>query len=157
MWKPAAGLIALTLAAVPHAHAATCDAEIKLFAERYDLLSELPRAVPPSGAPEPPTTTETRGVPPQTLSRSGGVMEPPEQGRIVTIEPPLSGADVMPTKPEIPPHTSEGPSRSTTELGGAKRLQMQSLLNAARAAQREGKEAECFERLGEARNIPESG
>jgi hypothetical protein len=153
MWRSTAGLIAVALTAVPHTLAATCDEEIKRFAERYDLLSELPRAEPPSGAREP--TTETRRVAPETLSKSGGVIEAPEQGRTVTIEPPLSGADVMPTRPKITPPATQAPR--TTELSGAQRLQMQSFLNAARAAEREGKEAECFERLDEARSISERG
>ncbi|HEX2113975.1 MAG TPA: hypothetical protein VHM01_06180 [Alphaproteobacteria bacterium] len=42
-------------------------------------------------------------------------------------------------------------------LPASKRRQMQVLLNGARAADQQGKEAECFERLSEARAIPEPG
>ena len=158
MWRTLLFAVAFTLVVVPCARAASCDEEIELFAKQYDLLAELPRAEPPAGspAPEPPATMESRGVPPEALSRSGGVVEPPEQGRTVTIEPPPTG-DLMPTTPEVKPHTAERPSQGAAELGAAKRMQMQSLLNAARAAERQGREAECFERLGEARAIPEPG
>jgi hypothetical protein len=152
MWKPAAGLVALTFVAIPHTHAATCDEEIKLFAEQYDLLSEVPRSEPPSGAHETPATMESRGVRPETLSRSDDAMESPKQGPPLRTDAPLSGVDVMPA-----PHTSDRRPQGTEEMSGTKRLHMQSLLNAARAAQREGKETECFERLGEARSIPEPG
>ena len=148
----------LMLAAAPcPLQAASCAAEIDLLAKQYDLQTELPRAKPPAGTtPEAPATTESRGVPPEALSQSGGVIEPPEQGRTVTIEPPRTG-DTMPTAPPVPPQTAERPSQNPTALSAAKRMQMQSLLDAARAADRQGREAECFERLGEARAVPEPG
>jgi hypothetical protein len=158
MWKRiiAAGVLMVAAAPCPP-QAATCAAEIDLLARQYNLPTKLPRAEPPAGtAPEAPATTESRGVPPEALSQSGGVIEPPEQGRTVTIEPPRTG-DTMPTAPPVPPQTAERPSQSPTELSAAKRMRMQSLLDAARAADREGREAECFERLGEARAVPEPG
>ena len=42
-------------------------------------------------------------------------------------------------------------------IDAGKRRQMQVLLNGARSAYQQGKEAECFQRVAEARAIPEPG
>jgi hypothetical protein len=98
-------------------------------------------------------------VPPSdSLSQSGGAVAPPEgSGRTVVIEPPAAGIAPMPTTPDLRPHTSQPPSTSPSELSGAKRAQMEGLLQAARAAEAHGKEAECFERLVQARALAEPG
>jgi hypothetical protein len=46
---------------------------------------------------------------------------------------------------------------SGVPLSPTKRARMEALLNAARAADQQRKTAECFERLSEARAIPEPG
>jgi hypothetical protein len=58
---------------------------------------------------------------------------------------------------EPPSGAVERPATGSAELSAAKRNEMQGLLDAARAANAQGEEAKCFERLSEARAIPEPG
>jgi hypothetical protein len=70
------------------------------------------------------------------------------------------------------PHAAQGPGSAPREaasgsaqprsgsgvpLSATKRARMEAFLNAARAADQQRKTAECFERLSEARAIPEPG
>jgi hypothetical protein len=137
------------------ADAADCAAEIELLRQQYALSP--PQAGSRSGAVEAPATTESRGIPPEALSRSGGEIAPPESGGARVIEPPRAEGDPMPTRPPLPPQTHDAPVTGATELSAAKRMQMQALFDAARAAQAQGREAECFERLGDARALAEPG
>lgn len=156
MWKLSATVAALAMAATA-AHAASCSDEVEQFAAQHNLQAELPRAEAPAGTTaERPATTESRGVPPAALSRSGGVIAPPNQGRTVTIEPPRTN-DAMPTAPELRPHTAERPSQDQAATEAATRTQVQSLVVSARAAAREGNEAACRERLEQARAIGKTG
>jgi hypothetical protein len=141
---------------VPEVEAQTCSEQIDEMARQHALSADPPRAPPPSGSVEAPATEESRGLPPESLSRSGGVIAPPGEGRGRVIEPPRAGSNAMPTAPPVPPQTSEAPSTGAAELGAAKRAQMQSLLEGARAAARQGNEAECLDRLEEARAIPDA-
>ena len=63
--------------------------------------------------------------------------------------------------PESPSGAAdEQATRGASPEGGlpaGKRRQMQVLLNGARVAHQQGKEAECFQRLSDARAIPEPG
>jgi hypothetical protein len=158
MWKPVllAGAVALSWPAA--ALAGSCSSEIKLLEQQYNLTASLPQGEPRSGAAEPPATAESRGVSPSDkLGSSGGVLAPPEGGRTTVIEPPRMGPGSTPAPPSVPPHAAQGPSAGTTELGAAKRVQMQAHLDAAREADARGDEKQCFERLGAARAIPEPG
>ncbi len=134
--------------------AQSCSDGIDALARQYALSTGLPKAESAPGAGERPATEESRGVSPESLSRSGGVIAPPDEGRSRVIEPPRSGGDAMPTAPPVPPQTSQAPSTGSVEIGAAKRAQMQSLLDGARAAERQGNEGECLDRLNEARAIP---
>lgn len=130
MWKPV--LIGLLAAGAVSASAAaqSCGQEIGLLAQQYGLSSE--RAQPPeapAGTPQPPATSESRGIPPSDTP--SGSAEP---GRS-----PSPGATI------------------TAALSPAKRTKMQALLDAAREAQAQGNEAECLEKIGEARAVPEPG
>jgi hypothetical protein len=153
MWKVAF----ITLAAsglAGHALAASCEAEIAAMEQQYKLSSVLPKAEAPAGSPDTPATTESRGISPgDNLSRSGGVLAPPEGGRTAVIQPPSTGPGSTVTPPAVPPHTAQGPTPSsdTAELSATKRTQVQTALNAAREAEGRGDEKACFERLGEAR------
>lgn len=149
-----AGIGALAIA--PRAVAQTCSEGIAALARQYALSTELPQAEPPSGTAERPATEESRGVPPESLSRSGGVIAPPEEGRGRVITPPRAGEEAMPTAPPVPPQTSQAPSTSGAEISAAKRAQMQGLLNGAREAERQGNEAECLDRLNKARAVSEA-
>jgi len=95
------------------------------------------------------------------LARSGGVIQPPDEGRTPVIQPPRTGDDMTVT-PALPPQTGDGSGRSAgrsqpgrqsddTEAAAARRAQVQSLLTAAREASDRGNENECLERLAEAR------
>lgn len=155
-WLVAACAGVAALAVSSAARAQSCAEAIETFARQYALATELPRAEPPSGAVERPATEDSRGVPPESLSRSGGVIAPPGEGRGRVIEPPRTDGDGMRTAPPMPPQTSQAPSTGNTEIGAARRAQMQGLLDGARAAERQGNEAECRDRLDEARRIPQA-
>ena len=148
----AGGIAALAMA--PQAEARTCSEGIAALARQYALSTELPQAEPPSGTAERPATEESRGMPPESLSRSGGVIAPPQEGSGRVITPPRTGGDAMPTAPPVPPQTSQAPSTGSTEISAAKRAQMQSLLESARAAESRGDEAGCLDRLEKARAVP---
>jgi hypothetical protein len=157
MWRITALSIGAVLALISAAHATSCREQIATLALQYNLAADLPRAKPPAGATETPITEESRGVAASdTLSRSGGVLVPPQEGRSVVIDPPSTGPGSTPTLPQVRPHTSGQPSISTTELSGARRAQMEAKLQAARAADAQGNETECLRHLGEAKTIGDS-
>ena len=148
-------LIAAIVLAPQVVRAQTCSDEIALFAQQYGLQADLPRAAPRSGS-EPPASGSL-GVPTQDLSRSGGVIAPPDGARGQVIEPPREVDPKMAT-PEEQLQTGTGEATGDkTQLNAAKRAQMQSLLDAARDAERRGDATECLERLSRARAIPEPG
>ncbi|HYD98657.1 MAG TPA: hypothetical protein VEH84_04690 [Alphaproteobacteria bacterium] len=88
------------------------------------------------------------------LAQSDGVIAPPATGDMPVIDPGTTGGsgatgDGMPTAPAIPPQTAEGGPQAG-DNGAAQQAQMESLVAAARDAQRRGDEAECTARLDEA-------
>jgi hypothetical protein len=147
-----------TFVAAPDLAAADCAAEVDQLASRYQVAADLPRTTPPpaDARGEVPATPESRGVPPEALQESGGVIAPPNEGRTRVIEPPVSSGSPMPTTPNLPPQTADRPVTKDTEMSAAKRTQLQSLLTAAKAAASQQREAECFQQLGEARALTES-
>jgi hypothetical protein len=137
--------------------AQTCENEIALLAQQYALSSELPKAQ----QPEQGQSSGSIGVPPQDLAKSGGVVAPPDGARGRVLDPPRQD-DPMVTTPEVRPQTQGGESPSSEKtprsaLDATQRAQMQGLLDAARAAQKRGDEAECLDRIARARTIPEPG
>jgi hypothetical protein len=144
----AVALLAAGCGAMPAAQSATCTEAVVQLAQQYGLSTELPRL-------EAPATEDSRGVPPDVLSQSGGVLAPPAQGAGRVQEPQPGTRDAMPTAPPAPPHSAQAPSRDAQQLDAVKRAQMQSLLQAARAAGRSGDEQRCWERLGAAKAIPQ--
>lgn len=151
-----AGLMAM--AAVSPLNAADCGAEVDQLASRYRIAVDLPQAAPPAPAArgEVPATTESRGIPPEAMKESGGVIAPPGAGRTPVIEPPQAGTGAMPTTPNIPPQTAERPTARANEMSAAKRTRLQSILTAAKAAAGQQREQECFQQLSEARSLTES-
>lgn len=145
-------LAALLLSAAPLAAQADCAADADRLAERYGLSAQLPQSGHPTGPSEAPATTESRGLPPEAMSRSGGVIAPPEEGRGRVISPPATDRG-MPTAPAVRP----APAPDDTQQRAAKAAQVQSLVTAARAAAQRGNEAECARRLEEARALGEPG
>ena len=86
-----------------------------------------------------------------------------EQYGLDTAKEPLAGSVETPATMESR-GTGAGdvqvPERDAAGVAGAteaKRARMQSLLDSARVAEANGAEAQCLERLGEARAIPEPG
>lgn len=86
-----------------------------------------------------------------------------EQYGLDTAKEPLAGAADTPATTEsrgANPGDTRVPDGDAAGRAGAtdaKRARMQSLLDAARVAETNGSEAQCLERLGEARAIPEPG
>jgi hypothetical protein len=73
----------------------------------------------------------------------------------MAVQPPVANPDRMPTTPDVkpsPPGNSAGTDASG--LTAADRARMESLLQAAQAAERQGKPEQCLERLREAEAIP---
>jgi hypothetical protein len=145
----ACGLGAFTV--VPMAGAADCTQEIGALAREYSITMELPRTEAP--LPQSRNGTEEPAVRSEDLARSGGVIAPPSEGQGRVIRPPETGAGATPTMPTLPPQTGERLSRNPVELGASERAQIQALLQAAKAADEQGQEAACFERLTRAKEI----
>src|SRR5262245_61866545 len=126
----------LTAATISPLSAADCGAEVDQLASRYRVSVGLPQgAASPDNKAEVPATTESRGIPPEAMKESGGVIAPPQGGsRMPTIEPPQQGSGAMPTTPNIPPQTAQRPTPRADEMSAAKRTQLQSILTAAKAA-----------------------
>jgi hypothetical protein len=150
-------LIVLALVAGTYGMAAaqSCGSEIDRLARQYNLSTEAPRAGtpetpatpanPPAGAGSGTTTTER-------LAQSGGVLTPPDTSAPMAIQPPRSNPDRMPTAPKAAP--GPGPSADASGLTAADRARMEGLLQGARAAERQGKQEQCLERLREAEAVP---
>ncbi len=145
MLKPMFAAAAIALAFHDPATAATCGTEIERFARQYDL------------SPQAPSSQGGPSLSAKDLSRSQGEIAPAQQPPARVIEPRTT--DPMPTTPEIPQQTGQGPTHDTesTEPGAARRSQMQALLEAAQSAQAQGKEDECLRDLSRARGLPGSG
>lgn len=150
-----AGLV--TLVTIPELSAADCGAEVDRLATHYRVSVDLPQAATPRATQgEIPATTESRGIPPEAMKDSGGVIAPPPEGRTPTLQPPQAGSGAMPTTPNIPPQTAERPTTRSLEMSAAKRTQLQSILTAAKAAAGQQREAECFQQLSQAQALTES-
>ena len=150
-------LIALALVAGTDTMAAaqSCGSEIDRLARQYNLSTEAPRA----GTPETPATPSTPSsgansgtTTTERLAQSGGVLTPPDTNAPMAIQPPRRNPDRMPTAPKVAP--GPGPDANLGGLTAADRTQMEALLQGARAAERQGKQEQCLERLREAEAVP---
>jgi hypothetical protein len=128
------------------ASAADCLDEVRSLAQRYHLSSDPPTAP----ADKAPST-----VRPGDLARSGGVIEPPPSPDRAVITPPRSAHDAMPTVPDVKDPPQQGAPVDAGKLGAAETTALQSLLVAARAQAERGADAECRDRLREARELVE--
>ncbi|HEY6715391.1 MAG TPA: hypothetical protein VI232_03530 [Reyranella sp.] len=136
----------LMVAAVDAARAAGCLDEVRSLADRYHLSS----APPTAPADKAPTT-----VRPGDLARSGGVIEPPPSPDRAVITPPRSAHDAMPTVPDVKDAPHNNAPVDAGRLGAAETTTLQAILVAARAQAERGAEAECRDRLREARELIE--
>ena len=88
----------------------------------------------------------------EALARSGGIVRPPATGsQGVILDPPETG-DEMAVTPE--PDPARPPGEKPRAMAGRESHAI-SVLRAARQAAREGDEAECAERLQQARDLME--
>lgn len=138
-------LASLAMAVIADAaSAAGCLDEVDSLAARYNLSSNPPDASPgKGGAP----------VRPGDLARSGGVIEPAPTPDRAIITPPRTARDPMPTVPEVKDAPKPPEQAGTGKLSAADMTTLQSLLVAARAQAKNGAEAECRDRLREAREL----
>jgi hypothetical protein len=139
--------------------AQSCGQAIDRLAQQYSLNTEETHTGS-TGAPAtpsaPPATAESQGLTStDRLARSGGVVSPPDVGTPMAIQPPKTNPDNMPTAPPVAPSPpgAAGPTDSGG-LSAADRTRMESLLTAARQAERQGKQAQCLDRLREAEAVP---
>jgi hypothetical protein len=137
----------LGLAIASPAEAQDCLAEVDRLAAQYGVSTDQPEAQ--AGENEPELAPDPGDTATEDLAESGGVIEPPEQGKTVIIEPPDIG-DPMATAPGVEPDTKGG---AEPALSAAERTQIQALLTEARAAGEKGDTEGCRARLREARNI----
>jgi hypothetical protein len=136
----------LMVAAADAASAAGCLDEARSLADRYHVSSDPP-TVPADKAP-----TMVR---PGDLARSGGVIEPPPSPDKAVITPPRSAHDAMPTVPDVKDTPQKSAPAEAGTLGAAETTALQALLVAARAQAERGADAECRDRLREARELIE--
>jgi hypothetical protein len=138
------------------ASAAGCLDEVRNLAQRYHVSSDPPTA---------PADKAPTAVRPGDLARSGGVIEPPPSPDKAVITPPRSAHDAMPTVPDVkdaPPKSpppgnapADAAKPDTGKLDAAQTTALQAVLVAARAQAERGSEAECRDRLKEARGLIE--
>jgi hypothetical protein len=147
--------LAVTAGIASSAAAQSCGMEIERLAQQYNLSTEAPSAgttEPPSSPAAPPSTAGSTTT--EKLAQSGGVLTPPDTGAPMAIHPPQSNPDNMPTAPPVKPAPQTQNETGSAGLTAADRARMESLLQAGRAAERQGKEQQCLERLREAAAIP---
>ena len=133
--------------------AAGCLDEARSLADRYHLSSD-----PPTASTDKAPGTVPGAVRSGDLARSGGVIEPPPSPDNAVITPPRTAHDAMPTVPDVkdaapknvPPNDAPA---GAGKLGAAETTALQALLVAARAQAERGAEAECRDRLREAREL----
>ena len=147
--------LAFTAGMISSAAAQSCGSEIDRLARQYNLSPEAPSAgstEPPASPAAPPSTAGTNTT--EKLAQSGGVLTPPDTGAPMAIQPPRSNPDRMPTAPPVRPSPQAQNDSGSAGLTAADRARMESLLQGARAAERQGKEQQCLDRLREAAAIP---
>ena len=135
----------------PAARAQSCGQAIDQLAQRYNLSTELPQY-----GSSVPTAPKSSSAPTRTerLAQSGGVLSPPDVGVPMAIQPPATEHAPMSTAPPLAPSPPASGFADAGSLTAAQRAQMESLLQAARAADRQGKPEECVERLRQAEAVP---
>jgi len=152
MLKPLAFSLALALAS-GSALAATCSEAVDRFAREHEVAKAGGPGDRSSMPATPPVTMEARGMTAtDKLADTGGVIQPPDVGRTPVLEPPKT-ANTMPTAPKIEPGPAPATPPSRVELDAATRAQLDSLLTAARQADKAGDSQRCYDRLSEAQKL----
>lgn len=136
-----AGLV-LTGLSVATASAGTCLAEVRALAAEHGIAVDPPNA---------PKDDADNGVTSKELSRSGGVIEPPNVNDPAVIEPPAGVRYGMPTMPDGGDNTPRG--RAVSPLGPEKLALLESLLVSARSEALRGDEADCYGQFRKAQDL----
>ncbi len=139
----AAGLVAAGWPGVSTA-ADSCLVRVEQFAQERGLSIDPPDAVPNS-----PGTAAT----PDTLGKSGGVIEPPPSQDKAVIEPRGDVHYGMPTMPEIPSQAKPGGGTAGDAKSASHQALLESALIAAKSEAERGNEKDCFERLQQAEQL----
>ncbi len=142
-------LLALAAAVVSApAFAQSCSGEIERLAQQYDIGAGTPRSGS-TEAPAPPAGHEPGAPTSERLGRTGGVVTPPDIDAPMSVHPPAGNPDNMPTAPPV-----QEPPGQAAALTDAERARMAALLDEARAAARQGKDAQCLEDLRATEAVP---
>ena len=136
-------LLALLLAGGTAAHAQSCLDQVRELGARYHVSTDPPTA---------PTRPTDKPVTSQDLARSGGVIEPPKTPDRSVISPPAKSPDRMPTVPDVTPRKKDESTAAGT-LKAEDRATLQGLLVAARDQAEHGREEQCLEQLGKAKDL----
>jgi hypothetical protein len=143
-------VLALMAAAIP-AGAQSCGSEVEHLASQYNLSLDTPRDGS-SGAPaNPPAPSADSGgagtTTAERASRAAGVLAPADTGSIAAVQPPA-------TAPGRAPNTGGAAVPSAGGLATGDRARMESTLQQALAAERQGKLTECLDLLRKAAAVP---
>jgi len=156
MGKPAmlaaSSAIALFVA-VNAAAAQSCGDEVQHLAQQYNLSTGTPREGASETSPAPTGSSGAGGTTAaERAARAEGVMAPPDAGATAVIQPPTAAPEKPPAAPETvrPPDSAGDPGG----LGAHDRTRMESLLQQALAAERQGKLTECLDLLRKAAALP---
>jgi hypothetical protein len=141
-------VLALMAAAIP-AGAQSCGSEVEHLASQYNLSLDTPRDGS-SGAPANPAASSDgggAGTTAERASRAAGVLAPADTGSIAAVRPPA-------TAPGRAPNTGGAAVPSAGGLATGDRARMESTLQQALAAERQGKLTECLDLLRKAAAVP---
>jgi hypothetical protein len=124
--------------------AGSCLGRIERFAQERGLSIDPPDAVPNSPGKAPT---------PDTLGRSGGVIEPPPSKDKAVIKPRGDIHYGMPTMPEVPPQAKPGGGTAGEAKSASDQALLESALIAAKSEAERGNEKDCLERLQQAEQL----
>jgi hypothetical protein len=139
----AAGLMAVGWSGLSPA-AGTCLGKVEQFAQERGLSID-----PPDAAPNGPGAAPT----PDTLGKSGGVIEPPPSQDKSVLEPRGDIHYGMQTMPEVPPQAKPGGGAPGEAKSASDQALLESALIAAKSEAERGNEKDCLERLRQAEQL----
>ena len=144
------------LAGAAEAPAQSCGREIERLARQYDLSTETPRsdATAAPAAPAGPPAASSGATAAEQHAQSGGVTSPPDVAAPTAIQPRRSDSDHTPSASDAAPSPPVAAAPDAGTLAAADRARMESLLQAAQAAERRGQEEQCLQHLHAAEAVP---
>ena len=141
------------LAGAAEAAAQSCGRETERLARQYDLSTETPRSGA-TEAPASPPAASSGATATERRAQSGGVISPPDVATPTAIQPRRSDPDRAPPASDAAPSAPVAAAPDAGKLAAADRARMESLLQAAQSAERQGREEQCFEHLRAAEAVP---